>query len=524
MNRNRSSGILLHVTSLASRYGVGDLGPEARRFVDFLRDNGQRYWQMLPLNPTSPIHGNSPYSSDSAFAGNPLLISPEDMVLNGLLRPHDVHDLPEIPVSRVKYADAMALRESLLAKAFTESVRAPAVRDAVAIFRDKQGDWLEDFALFRALKAHFHGQPWTAWPEELRRREEAAMQRFRDILRNEIDRICFQQFVFFEQWRSLRSYCRDNGVELIGDVPIYVNEDSVEVWANPELFKLDELMRPRFLAGVPPDYFSETGQLWGNPVYDWEQMEREDFAWWIRRIRHNIELFDLVRLDHFRGFVACWEVPAGHETAMHGKWVDVPARSFFQRLGKTFSPLPLIAEDLGTIDDDVRNVMREFELPGMKILLFAFGQDLPSNPYAPHNHVPDCFVYTGTHDNNTVRGWFEEEADAETRARLDAYLGTSCTPENVALTFVRMGMQSVADVVVFPLQDILGLGAESKMNVPGVANGNWSWRMPLDALARKVDFDPRCTARASKDRLDLAQGGLLEMTNLYGRGPAKQCD
>ncbi|WP_084605224.1 4-alpha-glucanotransferase [Desulfonatronum thioautotrophicum] len=521
MNRNRSSGILLHVTSLASRYGVGDLGPEARRFVDFLRGNGQRYWQMLPLNPTSPVHGNSPYSSDSAFAGNPLLISPEDMVRDGLLRPQDVHDLPEIPVSRVKYADAMALRESLLDKAFTESGRSPAVRE----FRVRQKAWLEDFALFRALKAHFHGQPWTAWPEDVRRRKDAAMQRFRDSLHDEIDRICFQQFVFFEQWRSLRSYCRDKGVELIGDVPIYVNEDSVEVWANPELFKLDEHLRPRFLAGVPPDYFSETGQLWGNPVYDWKQMEREDFAWWIRRIRHNIELFDLVRLDHFRGFVACWEVPAGHETAMHGQWVDVPAQSFFQRLARTFNPLPLIAEDLGTIDDAVRNVMHKFGLPGMKILLFAFGPDLPTNPYAPHNHVPDCLVYTGTHDNNTVRGWFEEEADAETRARLDAYLGISCTSENVALAFVRMGMQSVADVVVFPLQDILGLGGESKMNVPGVANGNWSWRMPPDALARMTGGDDNHVATGMLDNPPcLAGGRLLEMTTLYGRGPARQCD
>ncbi len=503
MMRNRSSGILLHVTSLPSRYGVGDLGPEARKFTDFLAASGQRYWQMLPLNPTSPVHGNSPYSSDSAFAGNLLLISPERMVQDGLLRQEDLRDIADVPVDRVKYAKAHEIREALLAKAFADTQARPEIQRAVAAFRAEQGAWLENFALFRALKAHFQGRPWTEWPEEARRRDASALDFYRNTLHNEIAQICFQQFVFFGQWRALRAYCRARDVELIGDVPIYVNEDSVDVWANPELFKLDDQLRPRVLAGVPPDYFSETGQLWGNPVYDWQRMEQDGFAWWVRRIRRNMELFDLVRLDHFRGFVACWEVPAGHETAMHGQWVEVPAREFFRTLAEAFDPLPLIAEDLGTIDDAVRDVMRDFKLPGMKILLFAFGPDLPTNPYAPHNHVQNCYVYTGTHDNNTVRGWFEEEADAETLTRVDSYLGASCTSETVAIAFVRMGMQSVADVAVFPLQDILELGAKAKMNVPGVANGNWSWRMPpevLDDLGGEV------------------REKLLNMTTLYGRG------
>ena len=516
MHRKRSSGILLHVTSLASRFGVGDLGPEARKFVDFLQDCGQQYWQMLPLNPTSPVHGNSPYSSDSAFAGNPLLISPEDMVQDGLLSDEDLREIVDIPVGRVRYAEAVRLRDALLDKAFVQVANNAAMQGAITAFRTEHREWLEDFALFRAVKAHFQGQPWTAWPEDLRRRKVSALQGFRDELREVIDRICFQQFVFFRQWRALHAYCHENGVKLIGDVPIYVNEDSVDVWANPELFKLDDQLRPRVLAGVPPDYFSETGQLWGNPVYDWEVMQREGFAWWIRRIRHNIELFDLVRLDHFRGFVACWEVPAGHETAMHGKWVDVPARPFLRALSRALDPLPLIAEDLGTIDDEVRDVMREFGLPGMKILLFAFGSDLPTNPYAPHNHVPECVVYSGTHDNNTVRGWFEEEADAQTLARLDAYLGMRCTPETVAVALVRMGMQSVADVAVFPLQDILGLGADSKMNVPGVANGNWSWRVPPQALAAPN------IAGSSGDQGSGVRKRLLDMTTIYGRGPASR--
>ena len=509
MIRHRSSGILLHVTSLPSRYGVGDLGPEARKFVDFLSASGQHYWQMLPLNPTSPVHGNSPYSSDSAFAGNPLLISPERMVLDGLLHKDDVRDIAEIPVERVTYAKAHEIRDALLAKAFAAANARPEIQQAMTAFRVEQGAWLEDFALFRALKAHFHGRPWTAWPEEARYRDASALGAYRKTLRNEIDLFCFQQFVFFRQWRALRAYCRDRSVELIGDVPIYVNEDSVDVWANPELFKLDDQLRPKFRAGVPPDYFSETGQLWGNPVYDWERMEQEGFAWWVQRIRHNVELFDLVRLDHFRGFVACWEVPAGHENAMLGQWSEVPAEAFFRTLAKAFDPLPLIAEDLGTIDDAVRDVMRDFKLPGMKILLFAFGPDLPTNPYAPHNHVQNCYVYTGTHDNNTVRGWLEEEADAETLARLDAYLGVGCTPETVPAAFVRMGMQSVADVAVFPLQDILGLGASSKMNVPGVANGNWSWRMPSDVLVLGGLGDE-------------VRKRLLEMTILYGRGTIPQ--
>ena len=505
MTKHRSSGILLHVTSLPSRYGVGDLGPEAWKFVDFLAASGQRYWQMLPLNPTSPVHGNSPYSSDSAFAGNPLLISPERMVQDGLLAKEEVRDIPEIPVERVGYARAQEIRESLLAKAFAAA--RPEIQQALAAFRAEQGEWLEEFSLFRALKAHFQGLPWTAWPEEARYRDASALAAYRKTLRSEIDLLCFQQFVFFRQWRALRAYCRDRCVELIGDVPIYVNEDSVDVWANPELFKLDDQLRPRVRAGVPPDYFSETGQLWGNPVYDWERMEQEGFAWWVQRIRHNVELFDLVRLDHFRGFVACWEVPAGHETAIDGQWSEVPARAFFGTLAKAFDPLPLIAEDLGTIDDAVRDVMREFKLPGMKILLFAFGPDLPTNPYAPHNLIRNCYVYTGTHDNNTVRGWFEEEADAETLARVDAYIGTPCTPETAAMALVRMGMQSVADVAIFPMQDILGLGAASKMNVPGVANGNWSWRMLPDAVGGQGDGVGK---------------QLLDMTILYGRGTAPQ--
>lgn len=504
MSLQRSSGILLHVTSLPSRFGVGDLGPEAKRFVDFLAQAGQRWWQILPLNPTSPAHGNSPYSSFSAFAGNPVLISPEEMLYAGLLEGRDLDTLPEMPLGRADYEEAARLRQGLVHTAFSRLDSIPKMHALFQNFCTRQAHWLHDYALFVALKDAFGGQHWSRWPETIRWRDTQALAESHHTLRREMDLISFGQFVFFSQWQALRDYCQDRGVALIGDIPIYVNEDSADVWANPDIFKLDEELRPRKLAGVPPDYFSADGQLWGNPVYDWQRMHNDGFSWWVSRIRHNVELFDLVRLDHFRGFVGCWEVPAGEKTAINGHWVDVPGREFMRTLADHFSPLPLIAEDLGTITDDVREVMREFALPGMKILLFAFGPDLPTNPYVPHNHVHNCVVYTGTHDNNTARGWFEEEADPETRARLGAYLDTACTSDNIAQKLVRTAMQSVGDVAIFPIQDLLGLDAGSRMNIPGMANGHWTWRLPQNALSPSF-----------------AQQ-LLTLTELYGRTSQKQ--
>lgn len=504
MNISRSSGVLLHITSLPSRFCIGDLGPEARSFVDFLAISGQRYWQILPLSPTSVMHGNSPYSSCSAFAGNPALISPEEMLYAGLLEHQDLDVLPAMPLGPTDYKQAEALRELLLRKAFARIKAKPKVQADFLAFCARQAYWLEDYALFIALKDHFEGRPWIQWPEQIRHREPGALAEYAARLCPEVYLACFRQFVFFSQWQALRDYCRNRDIALIGDIPIYVNEDSVDVWTNPEIFKLDEHLRPRVLAGVPPDYFSSTGQLWGNPVYDWKRMQEDGFAWWVGRIRHNTELFDLVRLDHFRGFMACWEVPAGEKTAVNGHWVDVPGRAFMNVLSRKFSPLPLIAEDLGTITDDVREVMREFALPGMKILLFTFGPDLPVNPYAPHNHVQNCVVYTGTHDNNTVRGWFVEEADPETRSRLNAYLDARCDPENVACKLVRLAMQSVAALTIFPMQDLLGLDARSRMNIPGMANGHWTWRLPQGALTKPFAHE------------------LLTLTALYGRALQQQ--
>lgn len=500
----RSSGVLLHVTSLPSRFHIGDLGPEARRFADFLAKSGQQWWQILPLNPTSPAHGNSPYSSCSAYAGNTLLISPEEMLYAGLLEDQDLDCLPSIPMGRVNYEQADTLRASLLLKAFARLESRPEFRESFLGFCARQAHWLHDYALFMALKHAFQGRPWHQWPEQLRRRDPQSLAEYSVTLRSEMDLIQFGQFVFFTQWEALRGYCRDLGIGLIGDIPIYVNEDSADVWAHPRVFKLDKDLRPSMLAGVPPDYFSATGQLWGNPVYDWEQLRADSFTWWLNRIRHNTGMFDLVRLDHFRGFVGCWEVPAGETTAVNGSWVDVPARDFLRAVADNHAPLPLIAEDLGTITDDVRSVMREFGLPGMKILLFAFGPDLPTNPYIPHNHEHRCVVYTGTHDNNTVRGWFEQEADPKTRSRLAAYLGGECTADNIASSMVRLTMQSVADLAIFPLQDLLGLDADARMNIPGKANGHWTWRVEPGTL----------TASLAEN--------LLTLTSLYGRTSQRQ--
>lgn len=483
---HRSSGVLLHITSLPSRFGIGDLGPEARRFADFLAASGQRHWQILPLNPTSPTLGNSPYSSCSAFAGNPVLISPENMLSGGLLEDLDLDTLPAMPLGPTDYERAWALRHDLLGKAFQRMDSSPRLQEAFLAFCARHAHWLEDYALFIALKNHFQGNPWIHWPDPLRRRDPQAMAEFRGRFGRDLDLACFGQFVFYSQWQALREYCRERGIGLIGDIPIYVHEDSVDVWSNPGLFKLDKNLRPRMQAGVPPDYFSATGQLWGNPVYDWDRMREDGFAWWIRRIRHNTELFDLVRLDHFRGFVSFWEVPAGEKTAVRGQWAEVPTRPFMSALCRAFSPLPLIAEDLGTITDDVREVMREFSLPGMKILLFAFGPDLPTNPYTPHNHVRNCVVYTGTHDNNTVRGWFEEEADAKTRSRLEAYLGEPCDSRNVSRRLVRLAMQSVASLSILPFQDLLGLDGRSRMNIPGVADGHWTWRTAPGEISKPL--------------------------------------
>ena len=496
--KRRGSGILLHITSLPSAYGIGDLGPEAYRFADFLAETKQSIWQILPLNPTDLAHGNSPYQSVSAFAGNPLLISPELMVRDGFLAQSDVENVPGYQIRPIDYRAVIASKERIFRVAY-ERLQQEGKRHEYERFCAENSSWLDDFALFMALKGHFTQKGWTEWPQEVQERQRDALGSLRRELHDTIEKTKFLQYVFFKQWRSLKDYCNQRGIQIFGDIPIYVIHESADVWANPELFTLDDERKPTVVAGVPPDYFSETGQLWGNPIYRWDVLRERGYGWWIQRVGHNLKLFDLIRIDHFRGLIGYWEVPAGETNAVNGKWVEAPAEDFFNALLRRFPQLPIIAEDLGVITPEVREIMHRFELPGMKVLLFAFGEDLPTNPYIPHNLPRNCVLYTGTHDNNTVRGWFEREATPEIKKRLFHYLGREVPADRIHLELIRLAMMSVANMVIVPMQDILGLREEARMNRPATSQGNWQWQLLPEQL------QPSVAER------------LLEMTELYGR-------
>ncbi len=480
--KNRGSGILLHITSLPSPYGIGDLGPWAYRFADFLTQAGQKYWQVLPLTPTDQGSGNSPYSSLSAFAGNTLLISPELLCEAGLLSQEEISPPPLFPRERCDFASAIPYKAKLYHRAyerFREDKIDPSSFDE---FSAENRAWLDDFALFGVIKKYSGGKAWGDWEKGLRDREPRSLERVKRDHPDEIEEEKFLQYLFFKQWLSLKRYCNENGIKLIGDIPIYVNYDSADAWTHADLFKLDEDRRPLMVAGVPPDYFSPTGQLWGNPIYRWEVLQRTGFQWWLERIGHNLHLLDFLRIDHFRGFVAYWEVPAGEKTAVHGRWVEAPAQDFFTALLQKFPVESLIAEDLGLITQEVKDVMNRFGFPGMRVLQFAFGGELATHPFLPHNYVPNCIAYTGTHDNNTLLGWFDNEAKSEDRQRLFRYLGREIQREEISKELIRLLMMSIANTIVVPMQDLLGLGAEARMNRPSVAHGNWEWRLLQDRL------------------------------------------
>jgi len=480
--RRRASGLLLHPTSLPSSFGVGDLGPEAGKFVDLLARAGQSYWQVLPLNPVDPAGFFSPYQSSSALAGNPLLISPDLLVEEGLLTPADLSRRPAFPPGRVDFRAATAYKEKLLKKALGRfRTQGLGREEEFRRFCSQEADWLEDHALFKVLSSS-HGGDWTRWPAPLKHRRPRALAAAARKLAPQLEEEKFRQYLFFSQWRSLKKAANQKGINLIGDLGIYLIHQSVDVWTNPGLFKLDRNGRPAAVSGVPPDYFSSTGQLWGNPVYRWEALEETGFRWWLRRIGKNLELFDFLRLDHARGFVAFWEVKAGSRTAIHGCWREVPAHGFFKALVKAFPHLPLIAEDLGIITPDVREILAGYGLPGMKVLQFGFGPDLPSSPHAPHNHLPDSVVFPGTHDNNPTRGWWEKEAGPRERRNLAAYLGKRVTAGTVSWDLIRLALLSVARTAVIPVQDLLGLGEEARMNHPARPKGNWTWQLTRDQL------------------------------------------
>ena len=494
----RRSGILLHITSLPSEYGIGDFGPGAYAFADFLSDAGQSLWQILPFGPSSGYCGNSPYCGFSAFAGNPLFISPQKLVEQRWLDPPDLEGLPAFGREKTQYEAAADLKKHLLKKAFVNFSKAPGTDCGFDLFCRENASWLDDFALFTALKREFEGQTWGEWPAALRDRHGPDLDQWSERLKEEIIEEKFYQFVFFRQWSELKSYCNQKSIQVLGDIPIYVSCDSADVWSNPDYFKLDEHKRPLFVSGVPPDYFSATGQLWGNPVYDWGRLKKDSYRWWLRRFEHNLEHLDAVRLDHFRGLVAYWEIPATEKTAINGQWVEVPARDFFDTMQRRFPILPVIAEDLGIITPAVREIMKIYGFPGMKVLQFGFGGD-GANPYIPHNHIPDSVIYTGTHDNNTTRGWFTHDATPEEKKHLFSYLGRTVSEITVARELIRLAMMSVADTAVIPMQDFLGLGVEARINKPSTTYGNWEWRVLAEQITPA-----------------LAEN-ISEMSALYGR-------
>ena len=498
----RGCGILLHITSLPSRFGIGDVGPGARNFVDFLAGADQSYWQVLPLNPTSNGEANSPYSSSSAFAGNVNLISPELLVRDGYLPHESISSLLSFPEDQVDFKAAISFKSNLLDRAF-ENFKSRINKSGYEKFCAENSYWLDDFALFVALKEHFKGQNWGEWPPEIKNREPKALSAYSEKLRERIEKEKFWQHIFFSQWIETKDYTNKHDIKIVGDLPIYMSHQSSDVWAHQDLFKLDDQKRPAYLSGVPPDYFSKTGQLWGNPVYNWDRIKETGFDWWIKRVRHNLTLCDLLRIDHFRGLAGYWEVPAGQKTAINGKWVLAPGTEFFSTLTGFIPTLPIIAEDLGTITPDVKELMNKFGIPGMKVLLFAFGGDLAENPYLPHNHIKNCLIYTGTHDNNTIKGWYNNEATADEKENLARYLGCTPSPDNINWTLIRLAMMSVADLVLISMQDILGLDSEARLNIPSTTHGNWKWRLNEAQLTEAISCK------------------LKDMTLTYGRAPQK---
>lgn len=493
MIHKRSGGVLLHITSLPSPFGIGDLGPEAYKFADFIHEAGLTYWQILPLNPVEGKSGYSPYSGLSAFAGNPMLISPELLVKEKYLKEEDLDAKLSPDPSQINFEELIPVKVKMLDKAYRHflSNKTTTQEQQFQEFCKNHTYWLEDFALYMSIKNHRDGQAWFQWPRKLRDREKESMAEMQKQLEDAISKEKFMQFLFFKQWEGLHAYCREKNIHFFGDLPFYVGYDSADVWAHADIFKLSDNKSPEAVAGVPPDYFSETGQLWGMPVFNWKRLRRKKYTWWIHRLSHNLQMFDLIRLDHFRAFSAYWEVPAGDTTAINGEWKKGPGARLFRRLKRKHPHMPIIAEDLGEIDQPVYDLMEKFGMPGMKVLLFAFGDGMPQNPYIPHHHTENAVVYTGTHDNNTTRGWFENSADTKDRKRLSDYVGIQkIIKENVADHMIRMAWASIGKLAVIPMQDFLNLGEEAIMNRPSTAEGNWLWRMQSGAatsgLAKKI--------------------------------------
>lgn len=509
----RSSGILLHPTSFPGPHGIGDLGDTAYDFVDYLVKAKQSLWQVLPLGPTG--YGDSPYASFSSFAGNPLLINLDKLVEYGDLKAKDLAEIPDFPIDAVDYGPVISWKIPLLEKAAKNFIKKATKTRRIDFeaFCDEQSAWLEDYALFMAVKEHFDakaqkedvfGAMWSNyWDKDIALRQPAALEKWRKKEAKNIAIHKVLQYYFFQQWGELRQYATDQGIKIIGDIPIFVAPDSVDVWANPSKFFLDDKGQPTVVAGVPPDYFSETGQLWGNPLYRWDEMSKSGFEWWIDRIRATLNLVDIIRIDHFRGFEAYWEIAATEKTAINGKWVKAPGSALFYAVKQSLGMLPILAEDLGVITKEVEALRDEFNFPGMKVLQFAFdakeaGSLNAANLFLPHNYGRNYVVYTGTHDNDTTKGWYQERSDEE-RDLIRRYLGRP--DDDISWDFIRLALASVAKMAIVPMQDILSLGSEARMNTPSVLGGNWGWRYRAEAIG------------------DFSANRLAELTRLYGRDP-----
>jgi malto-oligosyltrehalose synthase/4-alpha-glucanotransferase len=483
--KERGAGILLHITSLASPYGIGDMGPEARHFADFLYNAKQKYWQLLPLNPTEGGQGYSPYSAVSGMAGNTLLISPDQMAKEGLIDKKELAKYHIANEGKVRYAEVEQAKEEIFNKAFWAFVKQDN-RNDYEQFCEKESHWLNDFACFILLKQQHEGKPWFQWPDQYKLRDREALLQFEEEFSDDIYRVKWLQYIFHKQWQELKSFCNERNICLIGDLPIYVSYDSADVWSNREIFSIDEHGNAIGVAGVPPDAFSSDGQLWGMPVFNWDVLKERNYDWWLTRIKRNRELFDIIRIDHFRAFAAYWDVPAAESTARNGEWKQGPGSDFFAVVKNTFGELPFIAEDLGDVDDTVFNLRDEFSLPGMKVLQFAFGNDMPQSVHIPHNHSKNFIVYTGTHDNNTTRGWYKD-ADAHTKQMLDQYAGKQVSEEEAHWVLARMAYASVAGTVILPMQDILNLDESARMNIPASADNNWAWRLIPGQLNKEAE-------------------------------------
>ena len=492
----RSSGILLHPTSFPSPYGIGTFDESAYAWVDFLANTKQQLWQVLPLGPTG--YADSPYQSFSTFAGNPYMISLPSLVQDGILEQTVLDAAPSLPAARVDYGAIYQWKLSLLAAVSTGFQRRASqpLQDEFAHFCAENADWLDDYALFMALKNAHNGMPWNQWEMALRSRRPDAMAAAAQVQAQAIQAQKLGQWLVYRQWARLKQYANERGIQIIGDIRIFVGMDSADAWANPSEFYLDAAFQPTLVAGVPPDYFSETGQLWGNPLYRWDAMAKNGYAWWIRRIQASLRLYDIVRIDHFRGFAGYWEIPAGEPTAVNGQWKPGPGAPLFHAIQKALGDLPIIAEDLGEITADVVELRDGFHLPGMKVLQFAFGDDA-TNGFLPHNHERNFVVYSGTHDNDTSRGWYDNSSTEKERDYFRRYLQVD--GHDPAWSLVAAAFSSVANMAIVPLQDLLNLGSEARMNLPGRADGNWTWRYA------QADLDEMVRAR------------LRDMTEIYGR-------